>query len=119
MARTVLVVDDDPQYVELVKDLLELHHYRVLTALNGSAALRILQQHRVEVIVSDIEMPLMNGISFHQKIAQQPDLCNIPFIFLTGSEEAHYYRYVEQHPAMHLVRKTEMVDRLLTVLEKA
>lgn len=95
MAKTVLVVDDDPLYVEVVKDLLDLHQYRVLTALNGSEALHVLGHQKVDVIISDIEMPLMNGITFHRKIAERADLHTIPFIFLTGSEESAYFRYVD------------------------
>ncbi len=118
MQKTILVVDDEPLYVELVKDLLELHDYAVLTALNGADALQMIRQHKVDVIISDIEMPQMNGISFHKKVIEQPELRDIPFVFLTGSEEALYFRYVDEHPRLRLVRKTEMVENLVRLLNE-
>lgn len=117
MQKTILVVDDDPLYVELVKDLLDLHHYQVCTALNGLDALRILEQQKVDAVVSDIEMPQMNGIAFHRKIIEQENLRGVPFIFLTGSEEAHYFQYVNQDRTVHLVRKTEMVEKLVPLIQ--
>jgi CheY-like chemotaxis protein len=113
MQKTVLVVDDDPIYVELVKDLLDMHQCTVLAAYNGKEALTILLQNQIDVIVSDIEMPSLNGIEFHKRISEDATLRDIPFIFLTGSEESFYRQYVAEHPSTKLIRKTEMVECLL------
>lgn len=116
MQKTVLVVDDDPFYVELVKDLLDMHQYSVFIVYSGETALTTLLQHQVDVIISDIEMPSMNGIDLHKKVSENPALKDIPFIFLTGSEDPRYVRYIAEHPSTTLVRKTEMVDRLLSCI---
>lgn len=118
MRKTILVVDDDPLYVELVSDVLVLHQFRVLPAYTGEEALAILATQTVDVIVSDIEMPQMSGIVFHKRVTEQPAWRRIPFLFLTGSEDPNDIRYVRDHPSMQLVRKTEMVQQLLACIEK-
>ncbi len=119
MQRTILVVDDDPVYVELVKDLLALHEYSVLAAHSGEEALATLLQNPIDLIVSDIEMPSLNGIELHRRVSRDPVLKDIPFIFLTGSEESSYRQYIAEHPSTKLVRKTEMVGCLLRCISEA
>jgi len=119
MQKTILVVDDDPLYLELLKDLLDMQCYHTLTARNGLDALQILEQRTVDVIVSDIEMPIMDGIALHQKTLERAELKQIPFIFLTGSEQPHHFRYIDAHPGLRLLRKNEMVNTLLALIADA
>jgi len=59
---TVLIVDDESMLLEMFRGWLQDANYRVFTAGDGSAALSILDRHHVDVIVSDIRMPVMDGI---------------------------------------------------------
>ena len=59
---TVLVVDDESMLLDIFSEWLEEEHCRVLTAGDGAAALQILRDHHVDVIVSDVRMPVMDGI---------------------------------------------------------
>src|SRR5215472_15990563 len=59
---TVLVVDDESMLLAIFREWLEEENYRVLTAGDGAAALQILGQEHVDVIVSDVRMPVMDGI---------------------------------------------------------
>jgi two-component system sensor histidine kinase/response regulator len=83
----ILVVEDDLALLEGVSELLKLSNYRVLTATNGREALAVLDQHRPDLIVSDIMMPEMDGYAFHAAVREQPDMFTIPFIFLTARGE--------------------------------
>jgi CheY-like chemotaxis protein len=59
---TVLVVDDEPMLLDIFREWLEEERWRVLTAGDGKAALKILNKHEVDVIVSDVRMPVMDGL---------------------------------------------------------
>jgi two-component system, sensor histidine kinase and response regulator len=85
----VLVVEDDLNLLEGVRTVLELDDYEVLTAENGVQALEVLRRTpiRPDLIVSDIMMPMMNGIELLNAIREEPDWITIPFIFLTARSE--------------------------------
>ncbi len=59
--ETLLVVDDEPDLVKLAQDILHTHGYRVLTASDGKQALEILKKETVDLIISDVIMPSMDG----------------------------------------------------------
>ena len=65
---TVLLVEDMPSAAKIEKNALENAGYRVLTAENGEDALEILQNNEVELVVSDIQMPLMDGLELVKHI---------------------------------------------------
>jgi two-component system cell cycle sensor histidine kinase/response regulator CckA len=61
----LLLVDDEPAILESTRELLELNHYRVLTAADGREALEIFvaQQGKVRLVITDLSMPVMNGVA--------------------------------------------------------
>ena len=58
----VLLVDDEPMLLDIFREWLEEETCQVMTARDGAAALQILRNHHVDVLVSDIRMPVMDGI---------------------------------------------------------
>ena len=88
--RSILVVEDNRDMRETITQILEQEGFRVWTAPNGQAALEILQTVIPDLILSDIHMPVMDGLAFYQAVRRQPRLAAIPFIFLTSanSQEA-------------------------------
>ena len=116
MPQRILVVDDDPLYVELVKDVLEMQHHRVVIAHNGAEALSAIATEHCDVIVSDIEMPVMNGIMFHAKLLEDKNYNDVPFIFLTATEDPVKIRYVREHPPAALLKKSDMIEALLATI---
>ncbi|MEJ2210924.1 MAG: response regulator [Anaerolineae bacterium] len=84
---TVLVVEDDPNIRDIVAMILSDAGYRVLKAGDGGAALALVQQERPALIVSDVKMPGLDGFGLCEQIRADRDLAQIPFIFLTASDE--------------------------------
>ena len=82
--KTILVVDDDEMNLKMARFLLEQKGYIVLTAVSGMECLTILRSKSVDLILLDIEMPVMNGIKTLEKIRKQEKLINIPVMFLTA-----------------------------------
>jgi PAS domain S-box-containing protein len=74
-SETILVVDDEPALVRLAEKILIKHGYRVLTANNGKQALEVLSTEAVDLLISDVIMPHMNGYELAEKVAQTyPDI---------------------------------------------
>ena len=83
----VLVVDDDPESLKLIKRHLESEDYTVFTANNGAEGFEILQQNRknICVILLDRIMPKMDGIQFIKKLKANESIANIPVIMQTAA----------------------------------
>ena len=81
-AATVLVVEDDADLMDALSDTLTLAGYGVATATDGADALRVLEENNFDLIVSDIQMPKMDGHTFLKKVkADHPDL---PVMLMTA-----------------------------------
>lgn len=119
MQKKILVVDDDPLFIELIGDLLRRQQYEVVTASNGKEALEILARQFVGAILSDFEMPAMNGIAFHAQVSSDERLKHIPFILITGSGDQKILEYVEANPSITLIKKIDLISELIPAIERA
>ena len=84
IVRTILVVDDEEAVVEFIGSLLEDAGYRVLRAYDGRNALEIARARRPDVIITDIMMPIMNGLELCRQIREDPEIKGIPVILMTA-----------------------------------
>jgi two-component system sensor histidine kinase/response regulator len=84
---TILVVEDEKAILEIITFFLEDEGYQVLQALNGEAALVLLEEAKPGLIISDIRMPGMDGFALCEEVRANPDFGQLPFIFLTGRDE--------------------------------
>ncbi|WP_251712445.1 response regulator transcription factor [Lactococcus ileimucosae] len=84
MVYTVLVCDDDQDIRNALKIYLEQEDYQVLQASHGKEAIEIIAQHEVHLILLDVMMPVLDGISTAVKIRETS---NIPIIFLSAKAE--------------------------------
>jgi two-component system sensor histidine kinase/response regulator len=81
---SVLVVDDNPLIVNVLKSLLGSENYHVFTSADGQEALGVLDSKSIDVIVCDVMMPNMDGYQFFNSVRQKPEFSHIPFVFLTA-----------------------------------
>jgi DNA-binding NarL/FixJ family response regulator len=82
--KRLMLVDDDPNLILLVKDYLEFRGYDVVTAENGREALEILENEIPDLIICDVMMPEMDGYTLVQQIRETTDLSWIPVLFLSA-----------------------------------
>jgi DNA-binding response OmpR family regulator len=82
--RTILVVDDEPKLVEVVREYLEHDGYRVVSASDGLEALQRFRQARPDLIVLDLMLPEVNGLEVCKRIRHES---NVPIIMLTARAE--------------------------------
>lgn len=83
----VVVAEDDSGTLKLIGVTLKNQGHEVLTAGDGISAWALIREHRAEVIVSDVDMPGMNGFDLLQRVREHPDLGQTPFILLTSLQE--------------------------------
>lgn len=80
----ILVVDDEPHLVKLVRSNLEAQRYKVLTAMDGLSALAIVEKEGVDLLILDIMLPGMDGFEVLQKIRE---FSSVPVIMLTAKDQ--------------------------------
>ncbi len=83
-APSILVVDDQPINVQLLRRKLEREGIRVVSAYSGSEALELIQQNKPDLILLDVMMPDMDGIEVCERLQANEDLRGIPVIFITA-----------------------------------
>ena len=84
---TVLIVDDDQDFVEATKLVLESKPYKVITAYDGNEGLAKARQEKPDLIILDIIMPVKDGFSAAEEFNKDPELDNIPILMLTSFSE--------------------------------
>ncbi len=87
--QNVLIVDDTQTVRSVVKSCLTTIGFRRIgEAVNGRDALKLLQNHRVDLVICDWEMPAMDGLELLEQVRKLERNGNVPFIMLTGSSDA-------------------------------
>ena len=87
--QRLLLVDDDPNLVLLVKDYLEFRGFEVVTADSGRVALEVLETLTPDMIICDVMMPEMDGYAFVQRVREDDYLSWIPILFLSAKGQSH------------------------------
>jgi len=115
--KTILVVDDDDIVLCLLEHDLGQAGFTALKAANGREALNVVLREPVDIIVSDISMPEMDGLEFCERIRRTPEFVDIPFIFLTAHRgEGERIRGLRSGADEYLV-KPFSVNELITRAE--
>ncbi len=87
-SKQLLLIDDDPNLILLVKDYLEFRGYQVITAENGREALEVLDRQIPDMIICDVMMPEMDGYALVQHIRQDSRTNWIPVLFLSAKGQS-------------------------------
>jgi CheY-like chemotaxis protein len=82
--KTIMVVDDNPDIITIVKTILEGKGYTVFSASSGPELLTLLKDHKPDLIILDIMMPEMDGLEVLTRLKGMGDTATIPVILLTA-----------------------------------
>src|SRR5689334_8857221 len=105
---TVLVVDDDPDTVETMREILEEEGHRVLSARNGLEGLEAALAHHPDLVLLDLDMPVMDGRGFLEAVRKAPSLSDMTVVVLSGIDDARV--------TCESVKKPLRLDTLLGLL---
>lgn len=111
---TVLIVDDIPVNIILLKTMLARTNVKILTAVNGQEALDLVRSLKPQVVLLDIQMPVMNGLEVLKKIKSDPKLKDIAVIMVSAYTSAEDIEQSMNLGASGFIKKPVIMDILLS-----
>jgi CheY-like chemotaxis protein len=113
MSQRILVVDDNPDSVTIMRTILEAQRYAVLVATSGAQALDRLGQEKVDLVLLDIMMPEMSGLEVLQRIKEEPTTGGLPVIMVTAKTRDDDVLSGYQYGADYYITKPFTAKQLL------
>ena len=110
---TILVVDDEPEYRLIMRSVLMMEGWDVLLAENGEEGMNKLRESKVDLVISDIYMPVMDGIRFHRTVRTTPEFEKTPFLFVSAYDDQHTLDAVKDPRLEGFLRKARPVEELI------
>ena len=116
----MLVVDDDPNVVSLVRQLLEDTSYEVSAAADGQEALEAIARRRPDVVLLDLLMPRLDGFGVIEGLRENPDTRDLPVIVLTAKSLTTEERKTLRQSVLSVIEKRGLErDALIHEVEGA
>ena len=116
--QTILIVDDSPTILHIVEAGLSQSGFQVLTAQNGKEAMDLLGTKQADLILSDIDMPVMDGFEFCNAVHSDPALSLIPFVVMSSNSDRAHMKRMLQYGAAAYITKPFNTDQLVIFVEK-
>ena len=116
--KTILTVDDSASIRQLVSLALSSAGYRVLQAGDGAEGYSKATTERVHAVITDLNMPVMNGLEFIRKFRGHPASKGVPVILLTTTDDEEMKRQAKEAGAIGWLVKPFKPDQLLAVIKK-
>ena len=111
---TVLIVDDIPVNIILLKTMLARTNVGILTAVNGEEAIEIVRKSRPQLVLLDIQMPLMNGMEVLKEIKSVPEIKDTAVIMVSAYTTAQDIEESMALGASGFIKKPIIMDTLLS-----
>ena len=112
----ILLVDDERGFLNVMGDMLRSKGYEVLAAENGKQAREVLESDRVDLIISDVFMPTLNGVRFHSYVRDFTDSHDVPFIFMSGYDDEQTRNLVVDPKVDFFFSKTTPIEQVLAFI---
>ena len=118
MGKRVLVVDDDPVIRLLITEYLSNFGHSVEVLDNGADCLERLKGKLPDMLVLDLQMPLMNGIQVLENLRNNPSTSDLPVIMLSANEESENVAASSGETAAKFLQKPFNMKEILQMVEK-
>ena len=118
MTKTILSVDDSASIRQMVKMTLAGAGYDVVEACDGSDALGLARSKRVSMVVTDLNMPNMDGLGLIRELRKLPEYTGVPILFLTTESDEQKKIQAKAAGATGWITKPFRQDQLLAVVKK-
>lgn len=117
MAKTILLIDDSPSVLAILEDMLGDLGYDVVTASDGQQACQLLESSRYDLIITDLTMPVMDGIVFAQTAKKMPNCKFVPIVMLSSEEDEAKIAEAKKVGISTFLRKPVKEVQLKTILQ--
>ncbi len=118
MAKTIMTIDDSPSVRHLLNLVLKGAGFEVVQAADGREALGLFTGQKVHLIICDVNMPNMDGITFVKRLKQLPEYKFTPVIMLTTESQEEIKREAKAAGAKAWVIKPFKPEQLLNAVER-
>ncbi|HVJ31782.1 MAG TPA: response regulator [Dongiaceae bacterium] len=118
MSKTILSVDDSASVRQMVKLTLTGAGYQVIQANDGSEGLAKARASQVDMVMTDLNMPVMNGLALIKELRQLPAYKGVPILFLTTESDAQLKAEAKAAGATGWITKPFQQEQLIAVVKK-
>lgn len=118
MSARLVVVDDDPSIVNLLRESLEQEGYAVYEGYDGQAAVLLARTRKPDLILLDVNMPMTNGLLASEMIRANPDCRNIPIVLLTGEVSDRVFPKIEAMGRITHIKKPVDLEELHSLIKQ-
>ena len=109
--KIILAIDDMPEVLTSINEILG-HDYDVRPAKSAAAALMMLRTEKVDLILLDIDMPVLSGFDFQEFAKRKPDIGKIPILFITSLTNPDIIKKAKTSGALGFIAKPFTADEL-------
>lgn len=118
MEKTIVIVDDSDSIRNLVQFTLEAASFNVLTASNGSEALKLFNGQAIHLLLTDLHMPIMSGMELIKEVRQLNVYKHMPILFLTTETQVSIKKEAKDLGATGWIVKPFNGDKLVSTIRK-
>jgi two-component system chemotaxis response regulator CheY len=115
--KTILIVEDSPSVLAILEDMLSDLGYGVATATNGQQAVELLETSKYNLIITDLTMPVMDGIEFAKTAKQMPNCKFVPIVMLSSENDEAKIDEAKSVGISTFLRKPVKEIQLKTILQ--
>lgn len=114
--RTVLLAEDNADSRLMMRRLLEMSGYRIVEAKTGREAVELAQRECPDIILMDLSLPVVDGLTATKLIRKLEGLCDTPIVALTGYDAGHFHQAAREAGCNEYVTKPVDFDLLEEVV---
>jgi len=118
MAKKILIVDDSDSIREVITFTLQNEGYEVIAGINGKDALRFLDGNPIDLIITDLYMPELDGIAFIKHVRSMETYKHVPILFLTTESQNQKKMEAKEAGATGWIIKPFVPAKLLDALKR-
>lgn len=113
MKKKILIIDDDKDLRDYISDILTEKGFEVVTAINGKDGLSKLDKSDFDLVITDIQMPELDGVGFYQLALKKHSYLRNRFLFMTGAHFTEPESWPFHHMDLNFLKKPFTLKELL------
>jgi len=115
----IMIVDDSPTDIHLLKKILEKNGFNTLTASDAGEGIQVAKRERPDLILMDVVMPGLNGFQATRELSSDPETCSIPVIIVTRKDQQVDRMWGLRQGARDYITKPVKESALMNLIKEA